>query len=111
MFSSIQANSISSCSGVKPTAPSTPNPPARLTAATTSRQWVKAKIGNSMPSWRARSVCIEVSPLDGAFRRWLEEVGPAGAVGPGSGVADGELLDAVEPAGAEAAGRGEALDV
>ena len=24
-------------------------PPALLTAATTSRQWLKAKIGNSMP--------------------------------------------------------------
>jgi WS/DGAT/MGAT family acyltransferase len=36
--------------GLKPTAPSTPKPPALLTAATTSRQWVKAKIGNSMPS-------------------------------------------------------------
>jgi hypothetical protein len=31
-------------------APSTPNPPARLTAATTSRQWLKASSGNSMPS-------------------------------------------------------------
>ena len=28
------------------------------TAATTSRQWVKAKIGNSMPSFLASSVCI-----------------------------------------------------
>src|SRR3954454_9351670 len=50
MCSSIQFSSTSSCSGVKPTAPSTPNPPALLTATTTSRQWVKAKIGNSMPS-------------------------------------------------------------
>ena len=31
-------------------APSTPRPPASETAATTSRQWLKAKIGNSMPS-------------------------------------------------------------
>ena len=31
--------------GLKPTAPSTPMPPALLTATTTSRQWVKAKIG------------------------------------------------------------------
>src|SRR5579864_4698799 len=31
-------------------APSTPNPPARLTAATTSRQWLKANSGNSTPS-------------------------------------------------------------
>ena len=30
--------------------PNTPNPPARLTAATTSRQWLKATSGNSIPS-------------------------------------------------------------
>jgi hypothetical protein len=58
MFSSIHANSISSCSGVKPTAPSTPNPPALLTATTTSRQWVKAKIGNSMLSSSQMGVCM-----------------------------------------------------
>src|SRR5690349_4127629 len=49
MFSSIHLSSISSCSGLNPTAPSTPNPPALLTATTTSRQWVNAKIGYSMP--------------------------------------------------------------
>src|SRR5882672_1428123 len=49
MCSSIHCSSISSCSGLKPTAPSTPNPPAFATATTTSRQCVKAKIGNSMP--------------------------------------------------------------
>src|SRR6266478_1192409 len=37
-------------SGVWRVAPSTPNPPARLTAATTSRQWLNANSGNSMPS-------------------------------------------------------------
>src|SRR5438067_7379750 len=37
-------------SGVCEVAPSTPNPPARLTAATTSRQWLKANSGNSIPS-------------------------------------------------------------
>src|SRR5258708_7012426 len=37
-------------SGVCAVAPSTPKPPARLTAATTSRQWLKASRGNSMPS-------------------------------------------------------------
>ena len=47
---------------LKPTAPSTPRPPALDTAATTSRQWVKAKIGNSMPSLRQISVCIEGTP-------------------------------------------------
>ena len=49
MWSSIHLSSISSCSAEKPTAPSTPKPPALLTATTTSRQCVKAKIGNSMP--------------------------------------------------------------
>src|SRR3954469_12332667 len=40
---------MSSMSGVIATAPSTPRPPAFDTAATTSRQWLKARIGNSMP--------------------------------------------------------------
>src|ERR1700688_4314445 len=31
-------------------APSTPKPPARLTAATTSRQWLNASSGNSIHS-------------------------------------------------------------
>src|ERR1700716_150768 len=31
-------------------AASTPKPPARLTAATTSRQWLNASSGNSIPS-------------------------------------------------------------
>jgi hypothetical protein len=56
--SSSQASSTSSCSGLKPTAPSTPRPPARETAATTSRQWLKAKIGNSIPSVSQMSVRI-----------------------------------------------------
>src|SRR4051794_7960901 len=50
MWSSIHFSSISSSSGVNASAPSTPNPPARLTAATTSRQCEKAKIGNSIPN-------------------------------------------------------------
>jgi hypothetical protein len=37
-------------SGECDVAPSTPKPPARLTAATTSRQWLKANSGNSIPS-------------------------------------------------------------
>src|SRR5256885_14926184 len=37
-------------SGECEVAPSTPKPPARLTAATTSRQWLKANRGNSIPS-------------------------------------------------------------
>src|SRR6059058_1468395 len=48
-WSSIHASSISSSSGVYASAPSTPKPPARLTAATTSRQCENAKIGNSIP--------------------------------------------------------------
>ncbi len=36
-------------------------PPALDTAATTSRQWVKAKMGNSMPSRSQISVCTTVS--------------------------------------------------
>ena len=69
MFSSIQFSSISSCSGVNPTAPSTPKPPALLTATTTSRQWVKAKIGNSMPSSSQMAVCMpapgKLDPIEG----------------------------------------------
>src|SRR3979409_1997398 len=48
--SSIQLSSMSSSSGVYASAPSPPEPPARLTATTTSRQWENAKIGNSIPS-------------------------------------------------------------
>src|SRR5436190_16454746 len=48
--SSIQLSSISNWTVENASAPSTPMPPARLTAATTSRQWLKAKIGRSMPN-------------------------------------------------------------
>ena len=54
--SSIQARSISSVRGLWPVAPRTPKPPALVTAATTSRQWLKAKIGNSIPSRSQTSV-------------------------------------------------------
>src|SRR5437660_6354175 len=54
--SSIQHNSISRSSGLYASAPSTPKPPARLTAATTSRQCENAKIGNSMSSRSAMGV-------------------------------------------------------
>jgi hypothetical protein len=47
--SRIHLRSTSSCSGVCATAPSTPRPPALLTAATTSRQWVKARMGKIDP--------------------------------------------------------------
>src|SRR5512144_3003660 len=56
--SSIHLSSISSCSGENASAPSTPKPPARLTAATTSRQWLNAKIGNSIPKVSQRRVCM-----------------------------------------------------
>ena len=35
---------------VWPAAPRTPKPPAFVTAATTSRQWLKASTGNSIPN-------------------------------------------------------------
>src|SRR5581483_5747585 len=54
---SIQSSSTSSASAVgKASAPRTPSPPALLTAATTSRQWLNAKIGNSMPKVSQRRV-------------------------------------------------------
>src|SRR3954462_2553513 len=100
MCSSIQLSSISSCSGLKPTAPSTPKPPALLTATTTSRQWVKAKIGNSMPSSSQMGVCMSGAP------------GGAGGGGGGRrGEADGHGLDAVDEVGVEAVGRAGELDV
>ena len=47
-------------------------PPALVTAATTSRQWVKAKMGNSMPSLRRISVFMDQAPSGGWFiGRWL----------------------------------------
>src|ERR1700716_3618575 len=49
-WSSIHATSWSSCCGVNAVAPSTPKPPALVTAATTSRQWLNAKSGKSMPN-------------------------------------------------------------
>src|SRR5262249_30431946 len=75
--SSIQRSSISSCSGVNPTAPSTPKPPACDTAATTSRQWVNAKIGNSMSRRSQSSVCMGSSG-GGAVRlsTMIENGGP-----------------------------------
>ena len=70
MCSSIQLSSISSCSGLKPTAPSTPKPPAFETATTTSRQWVKAKIGNSMPSSSQMGVRMVSCSWSGRWARW-----------------------------------------
>src|ERR1700730_4809278 len=49
-WSSIHDNSWSSSCGGNAVAPSTPNPPALVTAATTSRQWLNAKSGKSIPN-------------------------------------------------------------
>src|SRR5438270_9863621 len=62
--SSIQFSSNSSWSGENARAPRTPMPPARLTAAATSRQWVKAKIGNSMPNISQSRFCISDAPSE-----------------------------------------------
>ena len=53
---------VATSSGLWATAPSTPKPPARLTAATTSRQWLKASSGNSIPSMSQIGDFIGVSP-------------------------------------------------
>ena len=67
-------------------APSTPMPPALVTAATTSRQWVKAKMGNSMPELLADLGVHGVAPWvvfcdrgDDAEERWIG--GGAGRLG------------------------------
>ena len=66
--SSIHFRSISSCSGVCATAPSTPMPPALVTAATTSRQWVKARIGTSMPNISVMAVFMAGVSLERGSR-------------------------------------------
>src|ERR1044072_5824198 len=80
MFSSIQFSSISSCSGLNPTAPSTPKPPALLTATTTSRQWVKAKIGNPIP--RSAQIAVRMAHLlrKGGIRASSSVATPAGSL-------------------------------
>src|SRR5712664_1276426 len=55
-------------SGVCEVAPSTPKPPARLTAATTSRQWLKASRGNSIPSMSQIGDFMVLTPC-GSFCR------------------------------------------
>src|SRR4051812_27357689 len=52
---------MSRLSGECATAPSTPSPPAFDTAATTSRQWLKARIGNSMP--RRSQTGVRMAPV------------------------------------------------
>src|SRR5882757_9854455 len=59
-------------SGECAVAPSTPKPPARLTAATTSRQWLNASSGNSIPSMSQIGDFMAVSvPCDDFWRRLL----------------------------------------
>src|SRR4029079_18293462 len=68
--SSIHASSRSSCGGVYAVAPSTPNPPALVTAATTSRQWLNAKSGNSIPNCSQMAGFMSpVSPSDTGLRQ------------------------------------------
>src|SRR5947208_526056 len=90
--SSIQVSSVSSSSGVKASAPSTPRPPARLTAATTSRQWENAKIGNSMPNMSQTGVRTAWPPglvSDGASDTSVaEEYGAGCELTTGRGVRD-----------------------
>src|SRR6516225_9819045 len=57
-------------SGECAVAPSTPKPPARLTAATTSRQWLKARSGNSMPSISQIGVFIFALPAAVSSSVW-----------------------------------------
>jgi hypothetical protein len=59
LWLSIQSSSVSSSSTVWDAAPNTPKPPRRLTSATTSRQWLNAKIGYSIPNSDAI-----VAPID-----------------------------------------------
>ena len=49
-WSSIQRSWVSSSSSRCNSPPKTPNPPRQLKSATTSRQWLNAKIGYSMPN-------------------------------------------------------------
>src|SRR3546814_587977 len=93
--SSIHWSSISSSSGLKPTAPRTPKPPALETAATTSRQWVKAKIGNSMSSTSQSWVRMSVLP-----GQWC-----------GGREAERHRLDAVHEVGGEASDGTRQLEV
>jgi hypothetical protein len=67
--SRIQARSTSSASGVCATAPSTPMPPALVTAATTSRQWVNAKMGKSMPTSSVSAVRMAATIRE-RLRQW-----------------------------------------
>jgi hypothetical protein len=67
-WSSIHFSSCSIDSGECEVAPSTPKPPARLTAATTSRQWLKASRGNSIPSMSQIGDFMVLTPCGGVLR-------------------------------------------
>src|SRR5688572_11352980 len=74
---------MSSWVGLWATAPSTPHPPALVTAATTSRQCEKAKIGRSMPT---RSVALVRMGSGAGGRRSAGD-----GAGAGAGDGDGQL--------------------
>ncbi len=59
---------MATLSGVWPTTPSTPNPPALLTSAMTSRQWLNAKSGKSMPR---RSQSLDCMPVVSSGQGWM----------------------------------------
>ena len=64
VFSSSQVSTCSSSSGsLNRTAPSTPSPPARETAAATCSDGVKAKIGYSIPKRSHSSVRMGQAPV------------------------------------------------
>ena len=94
MCSSIHLSSISSCSGEKASAPSTPKPPAWETAATTSRQWLNAKIGTSMP--KASQSGVRMAASDSGRRRLLPR-GALGRQGLGPGIVGLPARAALDP--------------
>src|SRR5207253_2235901 len=55
-------------------APNTPKPPALVTAATTSRQWLNATMGNSMPSMSATGVFIAPVSRSRSEEAWARRV-------------------------------------
>src|SRR3954447_17626260 len=95
-WSSIPATSISSDTGVKLAPPSTPKPPARLTAATTSRQWLKANSGKSTPT-RSRMTFMPVSIHVGRVTELYESRHLAAPHYVGCGFPSGVAASSCEP--------------
>src|ERR1019366_3302927 len=81
MCSSIHLSSVSSSSGVNAVAPSTPKPPARLTAAMTSRQCVNANNGKSMPNILQTGVFIMHLLRGEVFLRGCDSLSVSGHLG------------------------------